>query len=123
MWPNLLEDPDAAFALWELAMAQQHATEDRLEQARRDRDARSIQILTWELDELRYRADLLLANAVQARRDSAPPEVPAALRRALRAEAAAKIETIEAIEAIEMQRAPHATGSDMPAAPSASAFQ
>lgn len=84
MWPNLLEDPEAALALWEVAMSQQHATEQRLEEARRVRNVRSIQALTWELDELRYRADLLLANAVQARRDSAPPELPVAVRRALR---------------------------------------
>ena len=84
MWPNLLEDPEAALALWEVAMSQQHTTERRLEEARRIRNARSVQTLTWELDELRYRADLLLANAVQARRDSAPPEVPVAVRRALR---------------------------------------
>jgi hypothetical protein len=84
MWSNLLEDPEAALALWEVAMAQQHATERQLEQARRSRNVRSIQTLIWELDELRYRADLLLANAVQAMRDSAPPELPVAVRRRLR---------------------------------------
>ena len=85
MWPSLETDPDTALSLWENTMDQQRATERRLEDARRQRDAQAFETLVWQLDELRYRADLLLANAVQAIRDSAPPELPLHVRRAVSA--------------------------------------
>jgi len=66
---------DAAekLAAWELAMETLHAAERKLEAARRKRSADVYPLLT-QVEALRTRADLLLAEAVQAMRRS--PDSP-----------------------------------------------
>ena len=55
--------------VWELAMKTLHAAERQLEAARRKRSADVHPLLT-QVEALRTRADLLLADAVRAMRDS-----------------------------------------------------
>jgi hypothetical protein len=62
-------------AAWELAMKAVHAAERELEAARRKRSA-DIYALRLQVEELRTRADLLLAEAVKARHHS--PNNPSA---------------------------------------------
>jgi hypothetical protein len=53
-------------ALWEQALAEQHLAERRLEQARRQGPRLHVAALTSQVEALRIRADLRLAEAVQA---------------------------------------------------------
>jgi hypothetical protein len=55
-------------AVWEMAMKTLHAAERQLEAARRKRSADIYPLLT-QVEALRTRADLLLAEAVKAMRD------------------------------------------------------
>jgi hypothetical protein len=53
-------------ALWEQALQEQRNAERRLEQARRKGPRLQVVALTSQVESLRIRADLLLAEAVQA---------------------------------------------------------
>lgn len=56
-------------ALWEQALAEQRSAERRLEQARRKGPRLHVAALTSQVEALRIRADLRLAEAVRAQCD------------------------------------------------------
>jgi hypothetical protein len=71
MWQDEQQEAEHAMTLWQDAMREQRVAEDQLETARRRRHAPTVQALSWTVDRLRYRADLLLASAVRAMHDAA----------------------------------------------------
>jgi hypothetical protein len=60
-------------ALWESAMKTLRDAERQLEAARRKRSLESVFALHAQVQELRTRADLLLAKAIEVTRDSISP--------------------------------------------------
>jgi hypothetical protein len=66
------QEADHAMTLWHDAMSEQRIAEAELDAARRKRHVPTVQALSWKVDRLRYRADLLLASAVRALHDAAP---------------------------------------------------
>jgi hypothetical protein len=66
------KDASAALAAWEAALQEQRDAERKFAAAHEKEDRQTILALSAEVDALRTRADLLLAEAVKTMRSSQP---------------------------------------------------